>query len=129
VELGRKVIFIEYHITNMNEHDTLYDIAMGMYMDADIGPSWFSPDDRSMDDVSGYVRGADYEFAYSRDFDTDGGLSMGWVATTLISPGINCVEFAGWFWNRGDGPDDRRPRVWGFGANQPRRTLMRSIGC
>jgi hypothetical protein len=63
-----------------------------------------------MDDVSGYVRGDGYEFAYSRDFDGDGGLSVGWIASTILSPNPNDVNIVCWTWHRGDGPNDFQPQ-------------------
>ncbi len=34
----KNLVYVEFNITNMNSQDTLYDCAMGIYMDCDIGP-------------------------------------------------------------------------------------------
>lgn len=102
------MIFFSFDIYNSNPVDTLYDVAVAMYMDCDVGPQAWDSDARSIDDVSGYYAGEGYEFAYSRDFDGDGGLSPHWVALKLF-PDEN-YSFACWNWTRGDGPDHRRPR-------------------
>jgi hypothetical protein len=51
--------------------DTLFDCAMGIYMDCDCGPQVWGRE-KAEDDVSGYVKGSVYEFAYTRDADGDG---------------------------------------------------------
>lgn len=109
-EYIENLVYIEFNITNMNPFDTLYDCAMGIYMDCDVGPQAFDPDERSMDDVSGYVAGENFEFAYSRDYDGDGGLTTGWIGARVCTPDPEQLEFACWNWTRGNGPDDRRPR-------------------
>jgi len=115
----KNLIYVEFNITNMNPEDTLFDAAMGVYIDADVGPQSFDADTRSLDDVSGYVKGRGFEFAYSRDFDGDGGLTTGWIGVRVCSPDPDSLEFACWNWKRGDGPDDMRPRFWGFRDNGP----------
>ncbi len=77
-------------------------------MDADIGPSsWGS--EIAADDASGYVKGEGYEFAYSRDYDFDGGLSPMYIGSKLIIPAFTGGHHA-WYWKVGDGPDDRHPQ-------------------
>ncbi len=110
-EYIKNLVYVEFNITNMNPQDTLYDCAMAIYMDCDVGPQAWSGDDRSLDDVSGYVAGSGYEFAYTRDYDGDGGLSPGWIGARVCSPDPEELDFACWVWQRGDGPDDRRPRT------------------
>ncbi len=109
-EFIKNLVYVEFNITNKNPVDTLYDCAMAIYMDCDVGPQAWDGDARSLDDVSGYVAGSGYEFAYTRDFDGDGGLTSGWIGARVCSPDPEELEFACWVWTRGDGPDDRRPR-------------------
>jgi len=109
-EFIKNLVYVEFNITNMNPYDTLYDCAMAIYMDCDVGPQAWEPDARSMDDVSGYVAGTGYEFAYTRDFDGDGGLTPGWIGARVCTPDPEVLEFACWVWSRGDGPDHRQPR-------------------
>ena len=113
-EYIHNLIYVEFNITNMNRDHTLFDAAMGIYIDADIGPQSFDADSRSLDDVSGYVRGSGFEFAYSRDQDGDGGLTTGWLGVRVCSPDPDSLEFACWYWQRGHGPDDMDPRKWDF---------------
>lgn len=102
------MVFFSFDIYNANTYDTLYDVSLAMYMDHDAGPQAWPSGARSIDDVSGYYAGEGYEFAYSRDFDTDDGLTVHWVATKLFpQSGWN---FSCYNWTRGDGPDDTRPR-------------------
>ncbi len=103
-----EMIFFSFDIHNTNPADTLFDVAVAMFMDCDAGPQSWDPDARSMDDVSGYYAGEGYEFAYTRDYDGDGGLTPHWAALKLF-PDEN-YNFSCWNWTRGDGPDHRRPR-------------------
>ncbi len=108
----KNLVYVEFNVTNMNfsstYHDTLYDCAMGIYMDSDVGPqAW---DNVHSDDVSSYVAGPGYEFAYTYDFDGDGGLTTGLVGSRVCTPDPEVLEFACWTWDVGDGPDDRNPR-------------------
>ncbi|HPR17050.1 MAG TPA: hypothetical protein PLD62_02275, partial [Candidatus Cloacimonadota bacterium] len=105
----KNLVYIEFDITNMNEADTLFDCAMGIYMDSDVGPQAYDGDARSMDDVSSYVPGEGYEFAYTFDKDGDNGLTTGLVGSRVCTPDPDQLEFACWYWNRGDGPDDTDP--------------------
>lgn len=101
----KNLVYVEFNITNMNEFDTLEDCAMGIYMDCDVGPqSWDST--KAADDVSGYVKGEGYEFAYTRDYDGDGGLTTGWVGARVCTPDPEKLKFHCWYWKVGDGPDD-----------------------
>lgn len=109
-EYIKNLVYVEFNITNMNPLDTLYDCAMAIYMDCDVGPQAWDGNARSMDDVSGYVAGPGYEFAYTRDYDGDGGLTTGWIGARVCTPDPEELEFACWVWTRGDGPDDTRPR-------------------
>lgn len=106
-EYIKNLVYLEFNITNMNEQDTLYDCAMGIYMDSDVGPqSWDA--DKASDDLSGYQKGDDYEFAYTRDDDGDGGLTTGLVGSRVCSPIPNpdSLNYSCWFWEVGDGPLD-----------------------
>jgi hypothetical protein len=104
----RNLVYVEFNITNMNPADTLFDCAMGIYIDADCGPqSWDSS--KASDDVSGYYRGIGYEFAYSRDADGDGGLTPAYIGVRVCTPDPDTLDFSCWFWKVGDGPDDFRP--------------------
>jgi len=104
----KNMVYVEFDVTNMNARDTLYDCAMGIYMDSDVGPqSWGS--EKATDDVSGYVPGQDLEFAYTRDADGDGGLADGLVGSRVCSPNPEEIKFSCWYWKVGDGPDDSEP--------------------
>ncbi len=105
----KNLVYVEFNITNMNQEDTLIDCAMGIYMDCDVGPqSWGA--EKASDDVSGYVKGEGYEFAYTRDADGDGGLTTGLVGARVCTPDPEELEFHCWYWKVGDGPDDNNPR-------------------
>ena len=104
----KNLVYVEFDITNMNPVDILYDCAMGIYMDSDVGPqSWGS--EKASDDISSYVRGEGYEFAFTYDWDGDGGLSNGMVGSRVCTPDPDILEFACWTWKVGDGPDDEEP--------------------
>ncbi len=105
----KNLVYVEFDITNMNQDEYLYDCAMGIYMDSDVGPQAYTGDGRSMDDISSYVRGEGYEFAYTYDADTDGGLTTGFVGSRVCTPDPDILDFACWYWNRGEGPDDSNP--------------------
>lgn len=105
----KNLVYIEFNITNMNPADTLFDCAMGIYMDSDVGPQAYDGDTRSLDDISSYVPGEGFEFAYTYDADTDNGLTTGLVGSRVCTPDPEQLEFACWYWNRGDGPDDGDP--------------------
>jgi len=98
----KDIIYMEYDITNMSATDTLFDCVMGIYMDADCGP-------QDNEDVSGYVRGEGYEFAYSRDADGDGGATPGYVGVTLCSPVPEDINLTCWYWGVGNGSNDHYP--------------------
>ncbi|MBW6516832.1 MAG: T9SS type A sorting domain-containing protein [Candidatus Cloacimonetes bacterium] len=102
------MIFFSYDIYNSSPIDTLYDVAAGFYVDSDVGPQDWDGEARAEDDVSGYYAGEGYEFAYTRDYDGDGGLSPHWIASKIFPQ--EDQNFACYAWERGDGPNDRRPR-------------------
>ena len=105
-----KMLINKYTVYNTNELDTIEDLAISHYVDADVGPSSWGAEIAS-DDVSGYVRGQGHEFAYTRDFDGDGGLSTMYIASKLIIPDfIERAERQAWFWRVGDGPNDSNIR-------------------
>jgi hypothetical protein len=105
----KNLVYVEFNVTNMNEEDTLYDCAMGIYMDCDIGPQSWGASTIATDDMSGYVSGEGFEFAYSYDEDGDGGLTTGMIGARVCTPDPEQLEFACWFWEVGDGPDDFTP--------------------
>lgn len=78
----KNLVYVEFNITNMNHDDVLKDCAMGIYMDADVGPQTWGTQ-KASDDLSGYVKGEGYEFAYTRDADGDGGMTEGWVGARV----------------------------------------------
>lgn len=106
----KNLVYVEFNITNMNTatQDTLFDCAMGIYMDCDVGPqSWGR--EKAADDKSGYVKGEGYEFAYTYDADGDGGLTTGLVGARVCTPDPEQLKFHCWYWEVGDGPDDFKP--------------------
>jgi len=105
----KNLVYVEFDITNMSPTDTLYDCVMGIYIDADCGPQSFEANARASDDLSGYVRGAGYEFAYSRDANRDGGLTPGYIGVRVCTPDPEDIKFACWYWKVGDGPNDHYP--------------------
>ncbi|MBW6513473.1 MAG: hypothetical protein K0B87_01820 [Candidatus Syntrophosphaera sp.] len=116
----KNLVYVEFNITNMNiaTQDTLFDCAMGVYMDCDCGPQSMGPE-KAADDVSGYVKGEGYEFAYTRDADGDGGLTTGLVGARVCTPDPEQLQFHCWYWKVGDGPDDGNPYSFNF---SPQRT-------
>ncbi len=111
-EYIKNLVYIEFDITNMNtnpdpeKEDTLFDCAMGIYMDCDVGPQSWSAQPRASEDISSYVPGEGYEFAYTYDADKDGGLTTGYVGARVCTPDPDQLEFACWTWEVGDGPKD-----------------------
>lgn len=112
-----KFLINKYTIYNTNDLDSIEDLAISYYVDSDVGPAGYGPELAS-DDVSGYVKGQGYEFAYTRDADQDGGLAPDYLASKLIIPGFDGYNHD-WFWRVGDGPNDSNPRSLNF---SPRRT-------
>nr|MBC8384712.1 hypothetical protein [Candidatus Cloacimonadota bacterium] len=102
----KNLVYVEFDITNMNRVDTLYDCVMGIYMDSDVGPQAWSGADRANDDVSSYVAGEGYEFAYTFDADGDQGLSTGFVGSRVCTPDPDLLDFSCWYWEHGNGPKD-----------------------
>lgn len=101
----KNLVYVEFDITNMNAVDTLFDCAMGIYMDSDVGPQTWGADERSLDDISSYIT-APYEVAYTYDADQDDGLTTGYVGSRVCTPDPDQLEFACWTWERGEGPND-----------------------
>lgn len=120
-EYIKNLVYVEFDITNMNlssnpaQQDTLFDCAMGIYMDSDVGPQSYGPD-KASDDLSGYVLGTGYEFAYTKDDDGDGGLTPGLVGSRVCTPDPELLQFSCWYWKVGDGPDDFSPQSLSLGA-------------
>ncbi|MBM4399957.1 MAG: hypothetical protein FJ041_06505, partial [Candidatus Cloacimonetes bacterium] len=102
---------------NPAQQDTLFDCTMGIYMDSDVGPQSYGPD-KASDDLSGYVMGTGYEFAYTRDDDFDGGLTPGLVGSRVCTPDPEVLRFSCWYWKVGDGPDDWNPRSLSLGSKK-----------
>ena len=119
-EYIKNLCYVEFDITNMNiaVQDTLFDCTMGIYMDCDVGPQSYGAE-RASDDVSGYVMGTGYEFAYTRDYDGDNGLTTGIVGSRVCTPDPEHLLFSCWYWKVGDGPNDFYPQSWNY---PPRRT-------
>ena len=91
-------------IYNTNQQDSIEDLALSYYFDADVGPeSWGSG--VASDDKSGYVKGPGYEFAYSYDADMDHGLSPMYIGCKTRIPDFEGSRHA-WYWSVGSGPDD-----------------------
>ncbi|PKN78693.1 MAG: hypothetical protein CVU48_07630 [Candidatus Cloacimonetes bacterium HGW-Cloacimonetes-1] len=108
-------VILENTLWNCNPVDTLFQVSLASYMDCDIGPlSWGSYG--AIDDVSGYVCGEGYEFAYSRD---SGGIA-GIVGLKIIVPNQNLERHA-WFWKVGDGANDAAPAGL-YPSYSPRKT-------
>jgi hypothetical protein len=116
----KNLVYVEFNITNMHPTDTLFDCAMAIYIDADVGPQSYSGDERSEDDKSGYMRGEGYEFAFTFDADFDGGLTPHYVGIRVCTPDPDAeLEFACWYWERGKGPDDFKPQDYeGIGTRK-----------
>ncbi len=90
-------------IWNMNPVDTLFDFAVGYYMDCDIGPQYYPSSSRDYDDISSYNE--QYNFAYAYDADGDGGLTQGYIATKVF-PIHDSANYSCWSWDVGAGPQD-----------------------
>jgi len=105
----KNLVYVEFNITNMNIEDTLMDCAMGIYMDSDVGPQSFGASAIAPDDLSSYVAGSGYEFAYTYDQDGDGGLTTGYVGSRVCTPDPTQLVFACWVWDVDWGPDDWQP--------------------
>lgn len=120
-EYIKNLVYVEFDITNMNlsnvysQQDTLFDCAMGIYMDSDVGPQSYGSE-KASDDLSGYVMGTGYEFAYTRDDDGDGGLTPGLVGSRVCTPDPEQLRFSCWYWKVGDGPDDFSPQSLSLGS-------------
>ncbi|MBW6514071.1 MAG: hypothetical protein K0B87_04885 [Candidatus Syntrophosphaera sp.] len=116
----KNMVYVEFNVTNMNiaTQDTLFDCAMGIYMDCDCGPQVWSSD-KVLDDVSGYVKGENYEFAYTYDLDGDGGLTPGLIGARVCTPDPEQLRFHCWYWEGNQGPWDSEPLSFNFA---PRRT-------
>ena len=109
-EYIKNLVYVEFDITNMNTvyMDTLFDCAMGIYMDCDCGPQTWGRE-KAADDVSGYVKGSGFEFAYTHDADGDGGLTTGLVGARVCTPDPEQLQFHCWYWKVGNGPSDTNP--------------------
>lgn len=117
-EYIKNLVYVEFDITNMNPIDTLFDCAMAVYMDCDVGPQAWGAQARCSEDISSYVPGPGYEFAYTYDADKDGGLTTGYIGARVCSPDPEQLDFACWTWEVGDGPThnvpntDRNEKYW-----------------
>jgi hypothetical protein len=101
-----KMVVFRYDIHNTSTVDTLFDVSVGYYLDSDVGPVGAS--EVAADDVSGYVMGDGYEFAYTQDADLDGGLAPYLVGCKFYTP-VYDLYHACWTWQVGNGPDDSSP--------------------
>ncbi len=104
-----RMLVTKYTVHNTNDQDIVEDLAIGHYVDADVGPE---PGGTAIaaDDVSGYVKGTGYEFAYSRDYDGDDGLTPYLIASKVIVPERDYQKTSCWAWEIGDGPRDFNPQ-------------------
>lgn len=99
-------IIQKYTVYNTSPIDTLFDIALGSFIDAEIHPwAW----DGVSDDVSGYSIGTGYEFAYSRDRNAQSPIPD-WLAAKIYIPGVETF-FTSYFWRIGAGPRDNNPQI------------------
>lgn len=112
-----RVLIYKYTMINSSTVDTLYDIAIGEFVDADIHPVE-QASLGAQDDTSGFVSGTGLNYAYSRDFDYDGGVTPYILAHKLILPGFS-TNGGAWYWRLGDGPDDSDARSFNYA---PQRT-------
>lgn len=103
-----QMIIFKNTLYNASGVDTLFDLAVSEYVDCDVHPVYYGAEGAS-DDVSGFVKGNGYEFAYTRDQDADDGLCTSMMGHKLIIPGFSGNHQA-WYWRVGQGPDDRNPR-------------------
>jgi len=105
----KNLCYVEFDITNMNSVDILYDCTMGVYMDSDVGPQAWT--EVYTDDVSSFVEGENYDFAYTFDWDGDGGLTTGKVGSRVCTPDPEELVFACWTWGEDGycGPEDADP--------------------
>jgi hypothetical protein len=112
-EYIKNLVYVEFDITNMSDSDSLYDCAMGIYMDSDVGYQTDTAADRAPDDVSSYVKGDnnEYEFAYTYDTgaDFESGGTRGYVGSRVCTPDPEQLKFACWTWDVSQGPDDFHP--------------------
>gem|GEM_PF-867092 len=102
-EVIDNVALLKTVIFNMNPVDTLFDFAVGFYMDCDVGPQYYPSSARSNEDISSYNE--QYNFAYAYDADQDGGLTQGYIATRVF-PIQDSVSYSCWTWEVGDSPQD-----------------------
>lgn len=103
-----RMIVFKNTIYNTSTVDTLYDVAIGECTDNDIGPLAFGST-IAVDDINGYIKGTGNEFAYTRDYDGDSGLSTIMIAQKIYIPDTS-LNHAAWCWRLGLGPNDRDPR-------------------
>ena len=97
-------IILKHSIYNTSEIDTLYDVCYGFFIDPDIGPQDWDPQQVFPDDISSYI--VDHEIAYSFDANGDDGLSPGNLGVKMMNDnyGFDC-----WTWNLGNSPEDDNP--------------------
>jgi len=103
-----QMVIFRNTLYNASEIDTLFDLTVAEYVDCDVRPVYYGSEG-AMDDVSGFVKGTGYEFAYTRDQDGDNGQCSTIMGHKLILPGFTGNRQA-WYWRVGQGPDDRDPR-------------------
>jgi hypothetical protein len=105
VEEYTDIIIQKTTLLNTNQEDTIYDLCLAYYLDADIGPESWGTNEVANDDVSTYIPEEDIAYAY--DADSDGGLTTGKVAVKMILPAA--INHSCWTWKVGDAPDDYEP--------------------
>lgn len=98
-------VITKYTVYNCNELDELMDLTVSYFVDADIGGS---ENEIQAEDVSGYVMGAGYNFAYTRKGDNSTIQTPYMLANKLMTSAFDAQRQC-WFWRVGDGPDDWHP--------------------
>ncbi len=93
--------FIKTRLYNSSTIDTLFDLALSNYVDADCGSN-------SGDDKSGYDRTEGHEFAFSYDSDSDNGVTPGYIGSKVFYNQDNAQRSC-WYWKIGNGPHDNNP--------------------
>jgi FlgD Ig-like domain len=112
------MIFVKNTIYNTSEVETLYDLAIGYFMDADIGNnnSW----NPASDDISSYS--LNQKFGFSYDDDGDDEEAEGKIALKILDS--DDYEIECWCWTVGDGPGDPDPIYLGFPSSNEKYWLM-----
>ncbi len=96
----------KYIIYNTSFVDSLMDVAIAFFVDADIcGPIDSDP----AQDLSGYVKGDGFNFAYTRKVDSSSNQTTYILANKIMTSSFD-VQRQCWYWHVGNGPDDKHAR-------------------